>query len=82
MSIRKLIPLLRQLDRIPPEQRRELLKDPAGDVELSDQELEAVAGGAAADTECVITWGCCNGVTNQSSCVDQCGCSGGGAELA
>ena len=61
------------------EQRRELLQDPAGEVELGDEELEAVAGGVDS-TECVSTWGCCGGLTNPSSCVETCGCSGTGQQ--
>jgi hypothetical protein len=42
----------------------ELPIDPAGEVELGDDELEAVAGGMEAmSTECAGTLGCCGGLT-------------------
>lgn len=41
-------------------------QDPAGDVELGDEELEAVAGGSQESTECLSTIGCCGGLTNAS----------------
>ena len=46
-------------------QNRAGSNDPAGDVELGDEELEAVAGGNES-TECVGTLGCCNGLSNDS----------------
>jgi mersacidin/lichenicidin family type 2 lantibiotic len=46
-----------------------LPQNPAGLVDLSDTELEGVAGGA---TEYVLTMGCCGGLTAST-----CGCSFG-----
>jgi mersacidin/lichenicidin family type 2 lantibiotic len=51
--------------------RAELSNDPAGDVELGDEELETVAGGS---TECAGTMGCCNGMTI-SDPADSCCCT-------
>lgn len=39
-------------------------ENPAGAVELSDDELGGAAGGAAASTERILTMGCCGGLTS------------------
>ena len=39
-------------------------ENPAGVVELSDEDLTGASGGAAAATENVLTMGCCDGLTS------------------
>ena len=49
---------------ISPEGLKKLRAHPAGEVELTPEDLEAVAGGAVAEsTELLSTWGCCKGLT-------------------
>ena len=38
--------------------------NPAGVVELSDEDLTGASGGAAAATERILTMGCCDGITS------------------
>lgn len=59
----------RQFEDIVNETLSELgIENPAGSVELIDEELDEVAGGAAMATEDVWTTGCCGGFSDAPLC--------------
>ena len=55
-----------------PEELKALSEHPAGEVELSADDLETVAGGTEFSTEHAMTAGCCGGYTNPTTCVEKC----------
>jgi hypothetical protein len=55
---------------ITPEESKKLVENAAGSIELTPNDLDAVAGGEAIEnTEKIDTLGCCGGWTNPNTCI-------------
>ncbi len=60
-------------DSLSKEELQFVIANPAGEVELSDEELGSVAGGMDS-TEKLMTLGCCGGYTNMPTTCMEGGC--------